>query len=37
MAGEYGYGNALSVILVVLSVGLTLIIQRVMRSAPDES
>ena len=37
VAGEYGYGNALSVILVVLSVGLTLIIQRVMRSAPDAS
>ena len=37
VAGEYGYGNALSVILVVLSVGLTLIIQRLMRPTPDEA
>lgn len=36
VAGEYGYGNALSVIFVVISVGLTLIIQRAMRTLPDE-
>ncbi len=35
-SGEYGYGNALSVLFVVISVGLTLLVQRVMRTAPDE-
>lgn len=32
VAGEYGYGNALSVLFVVISVGLTLIVQRTMRA-----
>jgi raffinose/stachyose/melibiose transport system permease protein len=32
VAGEYGYGNALSVLFVVISVGLTLIVQRAMRA-----
>lgn len=31
VAGEYGYGNALSVLFVAISVGLTLLVQRVMR------
>jgi raffinose/stachyose/melibiose transport system permease protein len=34
VAGEYGYGNALSVVFVVLSVGLTVIVQRAMRVLP---
>jgi raffinose/stachyose/melibiose transport system permease protein len=34
VAGEYGYGNALSVVFVVVSVGLTLIVQRAMRVLP---
>jgi len=34
VAGEYGYGNALSVLFVVLSVGLALIVQRAMRMLP---
>jgi raffinose/stachyose/melibiose transport system permease protein len=34
VAGEYGYGNALSVVFVVISVGLTLIVQRAMRVLP---
>ncbi len=33
-SGEYGYGNALSVLFVVLSVGLTLLVLRVMRAMP---
>jgi raffinose/stachyose/melibiose transport system permease protein len=32
VAGEYGYGNALSVLFVVISVGLTLVVQRAMRA-----
>lgn len=36
VAGEYGYGNALSVLFVAISVGLTLVVQRLMRVAPDE-
>jgi raffinose/stachyose/melibiose transport system permease protein len=32
VAGEYGYGNALSVVFVVVSVGLTLLVQRGMRA-----
>jgi raffinose/stachyose/melibiose transport system permease protein len=32
VAGEYGYGNALSVLFVVISVGFTLVVQRVMRA-----
>jgi len=35
VAGEYGYGNALSVIFVVISVGLTLVIQRAMRTEDE--
>ena len=35
-SGEYGYGNALSVLFVVISVGLTLLVQRFMRTARDE-
>jgi raffinose/stachyose/melibiose transport system permease protein len=35
-AGEYGYGNAISVLFVIISVGLTLIVQRAMRAWPDE-
>src|SRR6185295_11683559 len=34
VAGEYGYGNALSVVFVAISVGLTLIVQRAMRVLP---
>jgi len=30
-AGQYGYGNALSVLFVVVAVGLTLVVQRVLR------
>ena len=36
VAGEYGYGNALSVLFVAVSVGLTLLVQRMMRVLPDE-
>jgi raffinose/stachyose/melibiose transport system permease protein len=36
VASEYGYGNALSVLFVVISVGLTLVVQRAMRALPDE-
>jgi raffinose/stachyose/melibiose transport system permease protein len=32
VAGEYGYGNAVSVVFVVIAVGLTLIVQRVLRA-----
>jgi len=35
VAGEYGYGNALSVIFVAISVGLTLLIQRAMRTEDE--
>ena len=34
VAGEYGYGNALSVLFVAISVGLTLIVQGAMRVLP---
>lgn len=33
VAGEYGYGNALSVLFVLISVGLTLLVQRAVRAA----
>ena len=36
VSGEYGYGNALSVLFVALSVVLTLVVQRLMRAAPEE-
>ena len=35
-SGEYGYGNALSVLFVIISVGLTLLVQRILRTAPEE-
>jgi raffinose/stachyose/melibiose transport system permease protein len=34
VAGEYGYGNALSVVFVVISVGLTLVVRGAMRVLP---
>jgi raffinose/stachyose/melibiose transport system permease protein len=36
VAGEYGYGNALSVLFVIVSVALTLIVQRVLRAVPRD-
>jgi len=36
VAGEYGYGNALSVVFVVVAVGLTVIVQRVLRAVPRD-
>lgn len=36
VAGEYGYGNALSVVFVVVSIGLTLLVQRVLRAVPRD-
>ncbi len=36
VAGEYGYGNALSVLFVVIAVGLTVIVYRAMQALPDE-
>jgi raffinose/stachyose/melibiose transport system permease protein len=36
VAGEYGYGNAISVLFVVVSVGLTLIVQRILRAVPKD-
>ncbi len=35
-AGQYGYGNALSILFVVVSVGLTLLVQHYLRTAPDK-
>ncbi len=35
-SGEYGYGNAISVLFVLVSVGLTLLVQRILRTAPDQ-
>jgi raffinose/stachyose/melibiose transport system permease protein len=35
-SGEFGYGNALSVLFVLIAVGLTLLVQRLLRSVPDE-
>jgi raffinose/stachyose/melibiose transport system permease protein len=35
-SGEFGYGNAVSVLYVVIAVGLTLLVQRLLRSVPDE-
>ncbi len=34
-ASEYGYGNALSVLFVAVSVGLTLLVQRLLRGSDD--
>jgi raffinose/stachyose/melibiose transport system permease protein len=36
VAGEYGYGNALSVLFVVVSIGLALVVQRVLRALPED-
>lgn len=36
VAGEYGYGNALSVLFVLVSVGLTLVVQRILRAVPED-
>jgi raffinose/stachyose/melibiose transport system permease protein len=36
VASEYGYGNALSVLAVVVSVALTVIVQRVLRAVPRD-
>jgi len=36
VSGEYGYGNALSVLFVIISVGLTLLVQRLMRTTREE-
>jgi raffinose/stachyose/melibiose transport system permease protein len=35
VADQYGYGNALSVLFVIVSVGLTLLVQRLLRSTPE--
>jgi ABC-type sugar transport system permease subunit len=32
VASQYGYGNALSILFVIVSVGLTLLVQRLFRS-----
>jgi raffinose/stachyose/melibiose transport system permease protein len=37
VAGQYGYGNALSVLFVIIAVGITLLVQRLLKTAPDES
>jgi raffinose/stachyose/melibiose transport system permease protein len=34
VAGEYGYGNALSVLFVLIAVGLTVIVQTGLRALP---
>jgi raffinose/stachyose/melibiose transport system permease protein len=36
VAGEYGYGNALSVLFVAVSIVLTLVIQRLLRAVPQD-
>lgn len=36
VAGEYGYGNALSVLFVAVSIALTLVIQRLLRAVPQD-
>jgi raffinose/stachyose/melibiose transport system permease protein len=36
VAGQYGYGNALSVLFVITAVGLTILVQRLLRTAPEE-
>lgn len=36
VAGEYGYGNALSVLFVLVSVGLTLLVQHFLRAVPRD-
>jgi len=37
VADQYGYGNALSVLFVLVSVGLTLLVQRLMRTTPENA
>ncbi|HUI71904.1 MAG TPA: sugar ABC transporter permease [Spirochaetia bacterium] len=34
-AGQYGYGNALSVLFVIVAVGITLVVQRILRRNDD--
>jgi raffinose/stachyose/melibiose transport system permease protein len=36
VAGEYGYGNALSVLFVLVSIALTLVVQRLLRALPED-
>ena len=36
-AGEYGYGNALSVLFVAISIALTLVVRRAMPAPTEES
>ena len=36
VAGRYGYGNALSVLFVIIAVGITLLVQRLLKTEPDE-
>jgi raffinose/stachyose/melibiose transport system permease protein len=36
VASQYGYGNALSILFVAIAVGLTVLVQRLLRTAPDE-
>jgi len=36
VAGQYGYGNALSVLFVLVSVGLTLLVQHFLRAVPRD-
>lgn len=36
VAGEYGYGNAVSVLFVLVSIALTLVVQRLVRAAPRD-
>jgi raffinose/stachyose/melibiose transport system permease protein len=35
VAGQYGYGNALSVLFVIIAVGITILVQRLLKSAPE--
>jgi raffinose/stachyose/melibiose transport system permease protein len=35
IAGQYGYGNALSVLFVIVAVGITLVVQRILRRNDD--
>jgi raffinose/stachyose/melibiose transport system permease protein len=37
VAGQYGYGNALSVLFVIVAVALTLVVQRALRTSGDEA
>lgn len=37
IAGQYGYGNALSVLFVIIAVGLTILVQRLLKTSPDSN